>query len=288
MEAHSRRVAAVLQTFPELWDFYWEQRSWAEKHKHDSLLCFACLLLLIMWIHITVIIESWPDVALEPGWNHMSAHSNMWVSINQMKTGMVAAEEDGGASQMFWQECGLCLFMVFIHWYLLWDRHDDTVACHRGRWRCYVWSIWPRIWEGLNSWELSVMRWREGLPQIQDPTPGSEVPVVRKPYLMMDDGGCMRRNGMYWKKTELNLMGWGFVRISGEYVKGCLHSWTHPMPRLHKKLRHLASTRRTSLGFWRQEVDHLILCKLQSWLWEKISRSLVCYKNKIWKLRVLR
>lgn len=147
---------------------------------------------------------------------------------------------------------------------------------------------WPRIWEGRNSWELSVMRWREGLPQIQDLTPGSEVPVVRKPYLMMDDGGCMRRKGMYWKKTELNLMGWGFVRISGEHVKGCLHSWTHPMPRLHKKLRHLASTRRTSLGFWRQEVDHLILCKLQSWLGEKISRSLVCCKNKIWKLRVLR
>lgn len=75
------------------------------------------------------------------------------------------------------------------------------------------------------------------------------------------------------KRQELNLMGWGFVRISREYVKGCLHSWTHPLPCLHKKLRHLASTRRTSLGFWRQGVDRLIPCKLQSWLWQAVREN---------------
>ncbi len=53
----------------------------------------------------------------------MSVHSNNLVLINQMKThgedltaktGILTAE-DGGASRMFRQECGLCLFMVFIH-----------------------------------------------------------------------------------------------------------------------------------------------------------------------------
>lgn len=170
---------------------------------------------------------------------------------------------------MFWQECGLCLlWYLFTGIYCETDMMTQWPATREGGAAMFGASAWlNRIWEGQNSWELSVMRRRGGLPQIQDLTPGSEVTVVRKPYLMMDDEGCWRRKGMYWKKTELNLMGWGFVRISGEYVKGCLHSWTHPMPCLHKKLRHLASTRRTSLGFWRQEVDHLILCKLQSWLW---------------------
>jgi len=40
-----------------------------------------------------------------------------------------------------------------------------------------------------------------------DPRVASEVTVVRKPYLMMDDEGYRRRGGMYWKKSELNLMG---------------------------------------------------------------------------------
>lgn len=168
---------------------------------------------------------------------------------------------------------------VFI-WYLFigiycWDRPNGLppgeaallcLECHCG---------WTGIWEGQNSWELSPKRGRGGLPQIRGLTPevASEVTVVRKPYLMMDDEGYRRRGGMYWKKTELNLMGQGFARISGEYVKGCLHSWPHPLPCLHKKLRHLASTRRTSLGFWRQEVDRLILCKLQSWLWGAVGEN---------------
>lgn len=76
--------------------------------------------------------------------------------------------------------------------------------------------------------------------------------------------------------------------------KGCLPSWTRPLPCLGEKLRHLASTRRTSLGFWRQDVDRLILGKLTI-LTEVAAREnqplwgfFFCFKNKDFKLRVPR
>lgn len=183
---------------------------------------------------------------------------------NEDSAGKTGMAEDGGASQMFWQEWGLCLFMVFIHWYLLlrqtW-RHSGLPSGEAAL-LCLEYQC---VWTRLNSWELSVTRGRGGLPHIRDLNPGSEVTVVRKPYLMMDDtGGEEVCTG---KGQESNLMGRGFVCFSGEYVKGCLHSCTHPLPCLHKKPRHLASARGTSLEFWRQEVNRLILCKLQSWLW---------------------
>lgn len=83
----------------------------------------------------------------------------------------------------------------------------------------------------------------------------------------------------------------GFVYTPRKYVKSCLYSWTHLLPCLHKKLRHLASTRRTSLGFWRRAVDHLILCKLKSarreaGVWWASVPLWFCCKSKIWKLHV--
>lgn len=121
-----------------------------------------------------------------------------------------------------------------------------------------------------------------------DPKVTSEVTAVRKSCLMTDDEGYWRRGVTYQKKAEQNLFGWGFVHISGEYVEGCWHSWTHHLPWLDMKLRNLASTRRTSLEFWCQDVEHLILCKLQFWLWRgrKTKSSLLATKVTFEKLRI--
>lgn len=141
------------------------------------------------------------------------------------------------------------------------------------------------VCEGQNSWELSAMRGR-GLPQIRiNPVVTSEVISIRKLCLMMDDEGCMRRGMMYKKKAVVNLMGWSFLCISGEYVKGCWHSCTPLLP----CPCHTFSKQKNKPKLLNQEVHCLILCELISWFWgeewEKISYPLN-YKNNIWSLRL--
>lgn len=200
--------------------------------------------------------------------------------------------EDGGASQMFLQECGVCLLMVFIHWYLLLRQTWWHCDLPPGKSELLCLSIGTaELGSEAETKQLTFFSHegerRTPIDPWLDRGVASEVTAARKPCLMMHDEGCTRTR----KRAELNLMGWGFAHISGEHFKGCLHSWTHPLPRLLEKLRYLASIRRTNPGFWCQEVDRQNLCKLKSWLlrgqrW-KICYSL-CYKNNILKLHMLR
>lgn len=164
-------------------------------------------------------------------------------------------------------------------WYLFigiycWDRCDDTVACHQRRWRRYVWSIST---DERGSERDKTAESCQPLEGEEDSHRSGDWPqgCIRGQKAISNDGWwrLQEKRRHVLEKDRVEPDGRGFVRISGEYVRGCLHSWTLPLPCLHKKLRHLASTRRTSLGFWRQEVDCLILCKLQSWLWGAVREN---------------
>lgn len=190
----------------------------------------------------------------------------------------------------------LISFIVFIHWYLLLRQRQwhSGLPTGKGRQCCYVWSagvaeLGSERDKTVESYQPLKRRRTPQCPGL-DPKVTSEVTAVRKSCLMTDDEGYWRRGVTYQKKAEQNLFGWGFVHISGEYVKGCWHSWTRHLPWLDVKLRNLASTRRTSLEFWRQDVERLILCKLQFWLWRgrKTKSSLLATKVTFEKLRILK
>lgn len=247
------------------WDFCWGHncKSW----QFWGFLCWWCGFASQLRSNRANRVLVWCCLKYETTWNHVSVHSNNVVSINQtktwVKTGIVM--RDGEASQMCLLELGISLLVVFIHWYLL----------RRQTWRsCYIWAsaqLNCDQWQRRNSWPLSTMRGRGGLP----PTCGSSAEL--RQILMHDDGDCMRTR----KEAEFNLMGWSFAHNSEEYVKGCLHSWTHPLPHLRKKLRHLAGIRRTNLGFWRQEATAGIGANLiadSQWVSEGKSTTL-CYKK---------
>lgn len=150
------------------------------------------------------------------------------------------------------------------------------------------WCGWTGIWEGQHSWELSAII-KEDSP-VSGAWPKSHIRGYSGQEVVFNDGWWRLlvkwRGVTYQKNAEQNLFGWGFVHISGEYVKGCWHSWTHHLPWLDVKLRNLASTRRTSLEFWRQDVERLILCKLQFWLWSDRKTKSSLLATKVTKLRI--
>lgn len=106
-----------------------------------------------------------------------------------------------------------CVFL----WYLFtdiycWDRHDDTVACHQGRWCCYVWSIMNRDLRGTKQLR-AVMRGRGGLPQIRGLTPGSHRSERHIQWWMMRATGeeevCIRKrpSWTWWVEALYALVG---------------------------------------------------------------------------------
>lgn len=157
------------------------------------------------------------------------------------------------------------------------------MVCQQGReggaamFGALVWLNWDL--RGTKQLRLSAIKEKEDSP-MSGAWPKITLGVT---CLMTDDEGYWRRGVTYQKKAEQNLFGWGFVHISGEYVKGCWHSWTHHLPWLDVKLRNLASTGRTSLEFWRQDVECLILCKLQFWLWRGRKTKSSVLAGNIWK-----
>lgn len=179
----------------------------------------------------------------------------------------------------------LISFIVFIHWYLLSRQRqwNSGLPTGKGRQCCYVWSTGVAE---LGSERDNTVESYQPLKRRTPQCPGLDPKVMS--CLMMDDEGYWRRGVTYQKKAEQNLFGWGLVHISGEYVKGCWHSWTHHLPWLDVKLRNLASTRRTSMEFWRQDVERLILCKLQFWLWRdrKTKSPVLATKVTFEKLRI--
>lgn len=140
MDATSHPVAAMHQMSPELWDFCLGTLEQELTHTSITVGVFFC-----RWCGFTFAFNEqqvWPadrklvrrcfGAKYETSWNHVCVLSHNLVLENQMKTRgedltaktvhllpEVVTAEDGGASRMFWQERGLCLFMVFIHWYLL-------------------------------------------------------------------------------------------------------------------------------------------------------------------------
>lgn len=202
------------------------------------------------------------------------------------KTGIEMAE-DGGASQMFSQECGLCLFMVFIHWYLLLRQTWWHSGLPPGKAELLCLEL-QHGWTGTKQ-----LRAVSHKKERRTPTDPGLDPGGYSGQRAVSNDGWWRLQEKRWciLEKELNLTGRGFVRISEGICQRLftqLDSSPASPPQETETFSKHQKNKPGILAPRRRPPNSAQITILTRRGGESKSATLwFCCKNKNWKLRVL-